>query len=95
MNTFFFCHYVSVYAWWGSLHHLCFICSHIKHCYLPRTYYVRYISYVPESVTAVNDTRSYIGRSSGLFILIKAASLFFITGLLMKVIVKTVVMASR
>lgn len=33
--------------------------------------------------------------SSGLFILIKAASLFFITGLLMKVIVKTVVMASR
>jgi hypothetical protein len=34
----------------GSLHHLCFICSHIKHCYLPQTCYVHYVSYVPESV---------------------------------------------
>jgi len=62
VDTFFFCHYFSVYVWWGNLYHLCFICSHIKHCYLPRTCYVRYVSYVPESVTAVNDTRSYIGR---------------------------------
>ena len=46
----------------GSLYHICCICSHIKHCYLPRTCYVHYVSYVPESVIAINNTCSYIGR---------------------------------